>query len=510
MSGETILVIDDAKAMRDFVTDYVLKPKGYVSLLAGDGVVGLQIAQEQRPDLIVLDLQLPKLSGMEVLQTLSDLGLNIPVIIVTGHGSEAIAVETFRLGVRDYVVKPFQPNEMGKAIEHALAETRIRRERDDLLSKLVQTNRSLEARLRELNTLSGIGKGVTTLTDRDSLLQRVVEAAQYVTGAQICQLRLYDPQSGLLRQQASIGGLANNVVLVTDRLSRQAMVTRQAVQTPTVVIVPLNVGDRTIGVLEVRHNNGTQSFAQHEVQLLQTLGDYAAIAIENTRLFSELEATKEHEKQMIRNVFERYVSPKVVERLLSQPHTVTLRGVRQPIAVLFADVRGFTPLAEQLKAETLFHVLNYYLSIGAEAVLSQGGTLDKFMGDAVMAFFNAPLPQADYALRAVTAAVEMQHMLVSKSITMPVKMRLRFGAGISCGEAMVGNIGTARLMNYTAIGLTVNLARRLQESARGGQILIDEATYQAVEASIRAKPLGGIEVKGFSAAVPVFEVLGLK
>ena len=208
MSGETILIIDDAKAMRDFVIDYVLKPKGYTSLSAADGQEGLHIAQERHPDLIVLDLEMPKMSGMDVLRALHDLELSIPVVIATGHGSEAIAVEAFRLGVRDYVVKPFQTQELGKAIEQALTETRIRRERDELFNKLLQANRSLEARLRELNTLSNIGKSVTALGDRDSLLQRIVEAAQFVSGAQVCVLRLLDPQTGLLHPHAAIGNLA--------------------------------------------------------------------------------------------------------------------------------------------------------------------------------------------------------------------------------------------------------------------------------------------------------------
>ena len=287
------------------------------------------------------------------------------------------------------------------------------------------------------------------------------------------------------------------------------LVTHQSAQTSTLVIVPLNVADKTIGLLEVR-SSGARLFVQHDVHVLQTLADYAAVAIENKRLFGEVAETKERENQMIRNVFERYVSPTVVRQLLSQPQTVTLQGVRQPIAILFADLRGFSPLAEQLKPETLFHVLNYHLSIAAEAVLNESGTLDKFMGDAAMAFFNAPLPLPDYALRAVTAAVQMQHILNSRMITMPLNMRLRFGVGIASGEAIVGNIGTARLMNYTAIGPTVNLARRLQEAARGGQILIDKATYGMVEPYIRAKTLGEIEVKGFSLFVPVFEVLGLR
>jgi class 3 adenylate cyclase len=203
-----------------------------------------------------------------------------------------------------------------------------------------------------------------------------------------------------------------------------------------------------------------------------------------------LEESKEREKQIIRNVFERYVTPAVVEQLLSSPHTVALGGARQPLAVLFADIRGFTTLAEQLQPELLFDALNYHLSLGAQAVLSHEGTLDKFMGDAIMAFFNAPLPQPDYVLRAVAAAIDMQSNLAAKVTSVPLRLRLQFGIGIACGEAVVGNIGTAQLMNYTAIGNSVNLARRLQETAKGGQILIDDNTYQAIQRHVKARSLG--------------------
>jgi class 3 adenylate cyclase len=189
---------------------------------------------------------------------------------------------------------------------------------------------------------------------------------------------------------------------------------------------------------------------------------------------------------------------------------VALGGARQPISVLFADVRGFTKLAEQLQPEMLFDALNYHLSLGAQAVLNHEGTLDKFMGDAIMAFFNAPLPQPDHALRAVATAVEMQARMASKAKTVPLQLRLQFGIGIASGEAVVGNIGTAQLMNYTVIGHSVNLAKRLQEAAKGGQILIDDSTYQAVQPHVRARSLETVEVKGFSTPVLVYEVLGLR
>ena len=187
---------------------------------------------------------------------------------------------------------------------------------------------------------------------------------------------------------------------------------------------------------------GRRPSPDHDMHLLQALADYAAIAIENSRLFRELEESKEREKQTIRNVFEHYVTPSVVEQLLSSPHTVALGGARRTLTALFADLRGFTTLSEKLKPEALFDALNHHLSLGAEVVLNYEGTLDKFMGDAIMAFFNAPLPQNDYAVRAVLAGVDIQRR--SPPPANCCALRLQFGIGISTGEAVVGNIGTAQ------------------------------------------------------------------
>jgi len=509
MAGETILVVDDSKPTRDFCVEYVLKPNQYVPCVARDGEDGIRQALHHKPDLIILDLEMPKMSGLEVLKALHAQSLSIPVILATAHGSEALAIEAFRLGVRDYVVKPYEISDMLNAIERSLAEIRTRRERDQVTSQLVQANHALEARLREFNIMYNIGKSVTALLDHDSLLKRITEAAQYVTNAQACVLRLRDTAKGQLHAQAVIG--ESTTLLQADaRLAQQVLRSGQPAINGTDLAVPLKVGAKLIGTLEISRAAGVRQFAEHDLQLLQLLADYAAIAIENSRLFRELEESKEREKQTIRNVFERYVTPTVVEQLLSKPDTLALGGARRPITTLFADLRGFTALSEKLDPEVLFETLNHHLSLGAEAVLNYEGTLDKFMGDAVMAFFNAPLAQTDYALRAVQAGVEMQRRIAATSQLRAQTHRLQFGVGIATGDAIVGNIGTAQLMNYTAIGSSVNLARRLQESAKGGQILIDRATYQAVAAHVKVRPLGLLEVKGMREPLPVYDVLGVK
>ncbi len=218
----------------------------------------------------------------------------------------------------------------------------------------------------------------------------------------------------------------------------------------------------------------------------------------------------EARERFIRETFQRYVCPAVVQRLLEDPGSLKLGGHRQEVTILFADIRGFTAFSEYLDPEELVEVLNRYLAIGADAVLAEEGTLDKFMGDAVMAIFNAPLPQSDHTLRAVRAALRMQEAIRSYHRSAPPAHHLAYGVGIAVGEAVVGNVGTAQQLNYTAIGASVNLAKRLQENAAAGQVLLDQAAYERVEGWVLARPLPPIEAKGFTAPVPVYELLGLR
>jgi DNA-binding NtrC family response regulator len=159
MAGEKVLVVDDSKENIEFIVDYVLKPNGYVPSTARDGAQGFRKAQSERPDLILLDMNMPQMTGIEVLEALHREGLEIPVILMTFHGSETLAVTAFRQGVKDYILKPFQVEEMLDAIERALTEVRLRRERDDLMARLMNTNRTLEQRVRELNTRFGQAAG---------------------------------------------------------------------------------------------------------------------------------------------------------------------------------------------------------------------------------------------------------------------------------------------------------------------------------------------------------------
>ena len=208
-------------------------------------------------------------------------------------------------------------------------------------------------------------------------------------------------------------------------------------------------------------------------------------------------------------LFQRFLSPAVIERLPEDPRQLRLGGQRQEITCLFADIRGFTDFSLRNDPETLVDVLNRYLAAAAEAVLAEEGTLDKFMGDAVVAFFNAPLPQKDHVLRALRVALNVRDRITDLQARMPPAYRLSYGIGISVGEAVVGNIGTAQRLDYTAIGTSVNMARRLQEAAGPGQILITQSIYDHARDQIEVLPLPGIEIGRLAEPLNAYELIGL-
>ncbi len=218
----------------------------------------------------------------------------------------------------------------------------------------------------------------------------------------------------------------------------------------------------------------------------------------------------EQQVRQVRRTFERYVVPHVVEQLLSDPTRVRLGGVRRDATILFADLRGFTAFGENLEPESVVKVLNRHLTLAAEAVLAEEGMLDKFIGDAVMAVFNAPLSQPDHTLRGVRTAVAMQQAIAEMHDRVPHTERLSFGIGISTGPVVVGNIGSPTIHNYTAIGDSVNLAWRLHKRAGPGQILLDAITYECVQQHVLARELGHVQLKGHTKPDLVFEVLELR
>jgi PAS domain S-box-containing protein len=218
--------------------------------------------------------------------------------------------------------------------------------------------------------------------------------------------------------------------------------------------------------------------------------------------------TEKRRLEAQRRLFERMVSPAVINQL--DPDSLQLGGSLSVITTLFADIRGYTSFSEVTDPETLVAVLNSYLAAAANAILNEDGTIDKFLGDEVMAWFNAPIPQSDHTLRAIRAALTMQEHFKQLSQGMATEFQLSFGIGIHTGEALLGLIGTDKRLEYTAIGNNVNIAKRLQENAQPGQILISKDVAEIVEDQVELQTVAPIVAEGKEVPLEVFEVLQLK
>ena len=219
-------------------------------------------------------------------------------------------------------------------------------------------------------------------------------------------------------------------------------------------------------------------------------------------------------RSFIENTFSKYVSPQIYKQLASKYEEVSLSAYRAEISVLFSDIRGFTPFTEDLTPEEVSRYLNEYFTKMVEVILKHDGTIDKFMGDAIMAFFGAPIHTGDHARRAASAAIEMMETLeaLNNKWSQQGRRLINIGIGINTGSALIGNFGSPQLMDYTVIGDTVNLASRLESlnKAENTNILISAFTYQKLKDEIEVQIIGPRTVKGKSESIVVYELLGFK
>ncbi|MBN1937149.1 MAG: response regulator [Anaerolineae bacterium] len=309
-SREQILVVDDSEEIRSVLHDMYLGPQGFRVLTARDGKEGLDIALKQCPDLILLDVNMPRMTGLEVLEELRKAKYEYPVVMMTFEGSEEIAVQAFRLGVRDYLIKPLEIGPVLAAVDRVLQESRLRREREILLQQLETSNRQLNRRVSELGTLYALGQALTSVLDLDKLLNRIVEAAVFLCRADECSLYLIDEESGDLYMTAAQGvgekqarglslrvsdSMVNQVVnsgkpvaiSAQENDSGPGVKVKTGYLVHSLLNVPLKSKTKVMGVLSVANRVRRQSFTREDLNRINALANYAAIAIDNARLYEQ-------------------------------------------------------------------------------------------------------------------------------------------------------------------------------------------------------------------------------
>lgn len=305
MANERILVVDDSAAIREFIAYAVLANNGYDVLTAANGKEGLILARDLQPDLIIADHLMPEMTGLEMLAAIREEELNIPVILMTAEGSEALAVRALRAAVYDYLIKPVDAATLLDSVRESLKRHWTSQIKERIPSHLLEANRRLERRLRELNALVAIGKSVTAMLDIQQVLNHLVEAAVNVTNTEEGSLLLVDEITGELYVRAARN--FDQKIVHTLRLKVNDSIAGQVVQTGQpvvvsgedqtkiktqylvkgVVYVPLRARNKVIGVLSVDNRFEARNFDSHDVQILTILADFASIALENARLYNE-------------------------------------------------------------------------------------------------------------------------------------------------------------------------------------------------------------------------------
>ncbi|HEY7319666.1 MAG TPA: adenylate/guanylate cyclase domain-containing protein [Candidatus Binatia bacterium] len=216
----------------------------------------------------------------------------------------------------------------------------------------------------------------------------------------------------------------------------------------------------------------------------------------------------EKKNRLLRTLFGRYVSQEVAAEIIADPERqLKLGGEKREVTILFGDLRGFTPMTEQLDPQDVVEILNVYLTQVIDTVFEYRGTLDKFRGDGFMAFFGAPISHADHPASAVRCALAMQERLKGVSFARFPELHLRMGIGINSGIVIAGNIGSERRTDYTVIGNEVNVAQRFESNAGPGQILITGSTYESVKEAVEVRELGLLRITGKQEGVMAYDVL---
>src|SRR4051795_8369650 len=271
--------------------------------------------------------------------------------------------------------------------------------------------------------------------------------------------------------------------------------------------VPLWNKARVIGAVQVDSPIHVGRFTEEDLDLLTALANFSAVAIERAQLGEKVE-----QERKIRSKMERYHSPAVIEEIVKGVVSADESEVRiADVSILFADISGFTTVSETKKPEEVAEFLSHFFSCAVESIFAYGGTLDKFIGDAVMAFFGAPLPQDDHADRAVLAGLMLQRLVGEwneerEKFNLPV---VKVRVGINSGLAVVGNVGTEKRVDYTVLGSSVNIASRLESGvAKPGQVVISQNTLDRIMGSFETQSLGEFALKGLQQKMPVFSVTG--
>ena len=382
-----------------------------------------------------------------------------------------------------------------------------------------------ERREKKLSLLFEISKELSRQQELDQLLNKVVDVTFQIFNVDRVSILLLDPRTAELvpRISRSRTGDTSAARHVPQSIARKAVDDRVAILSDnaaaddrfkgksiliqsvrSAMCTPLLGQDqKVLGILYVDNQTAIQSFTDEDLEFLMTFGGLTAVAIENSQMSERI-----RREAIVLSNFGRYFAPNVAAQIAQQEGAVTLGGDKRPVVIFFSDIRGFTPMSENMNPDEVAQLLTEYFTEMVEIVFEHSGSLDKFMGDAIMALWGAPIAHEDDADRAMQCALDQLNALEKMNAMWKEKDRqeIKIGVGINFGEVFAGNFGSDRRLEYTVIGDAVNTASRLCSVAGANEILISEPFYKALKKPPQVEALEPMQVKGKAKKVPVYRV----
>lgn len=372
---------------------------------------------------------------------------------------------------------------------------------------------------REISLLYTIASKMSNCLDVKGIGTLVIEEASRLISSTSASVMLHNEKNNHLEIISAKGtaeriknlkisankGIAGHVFvsgkpeLVNDVTQDQRYIINET-ESYALICVPILTKDKILGVVNIS-NSQIVNYTSQDLKLFTALVTQASGAIENALLHEN-----KLREERIKSNLERYLSPQVAQAVINEKEEVSLTTSKRKIAMLFSDIRNFTTKCEDLEPEQLVTYLNEYFTQMVEVIFSHQGTVNKFVGDMIVAMFGAPSSIADREYWAITAAINMQKRIKNMPIDW-IRDNFITGIGISSGDVIVGNIGSPQHMDYTAIGDEMNIASRLQGLAKGGQILVTRSVYEATQTNFQFREFGTLPVKGKKKLVEVFEVM---
>ncbi len=305
--------------------------------------------------------------------------------------------------------------------------------------------------------------------------------------------------------QKEKAGILSSDAQMDNRFKEARSIIMQGIRSS--MAVPIMHQDDLLAIMIIDSSVAVNAYTEKDLQLLSNIANQTGQLIKNTEMAKKIE-----KDAATRESFQRLLSPDLAELVVSGKLRVEKGGENRTATVLFADIRGFTAMSENMEASSVLQMLNEYFEVMVEVVFNHEGTVDKFVGDEIMVIWGAPVKHTDDTMRAVESAIAMQRALLEFNETRASEGQrpIHIGIGINTGELVAGYIGSTRTMSYSVIGDTVNTAARLCSAAKAGEIIISEATHRALEGSLKTKALDPIKVKGKAKALKVFKVLDME